>query len=153
MAKQPFPSARQARGLGVRPALYPAYLRDRVDYDYIDRLSAEERTWLAAFTEEWLKGWSLKSETQVLPIEARREVWAARRRAQRAGQHEAQLHHANMVHEALREQPPSASEVEDQIIRAIDHRRMDGRPQRRGAARAGHTADGGAAEGESEERP
>ena len=128
MAKQPFPSARQARSPGLRRGVYPAYLRDQVDYDYVQKLSDEERIWLAAFTEEYLKGWKLKSETQVLPVELARRAWAEQRRVR---QHQDPLlfgqQREELARETLRETTSGAGSIEDEIIGAIDRRRCRGR--------------------------
>jgi hypothetical protein len=82
--KQAFPSARQASCAGLKRQFYAAHQRDLVDYDYEGRLSPKERTWLAAFTEEFYRGWRLKSETQLHPVGQIREADAARSRARRA---------------------------------------------------------------------
>src|SRR3954462_11294944 len=71
--KHPFPSPRQARAPGLQKGYYPPFLRELLDADYLDELTETERVWLAAFLEEHLRGWRLKNETQINPVEAIRE--------------------------------------------------------------------------------
>lgn len=78
-----FPSARQASCEGLKRQFYPDYLADLVDYDYDDDLPPEARQFLAAFTEEHYKGFRLKAETQVTPIEHIRAADASRKRVVR----------------------------------------------------------------------
>ena len=126
MPKQPFPSERQTYCRGLSRGVYPAYLRDQVDYDYVDKLSDTERQWLAAFTEEYLRGWWVKAETQVHPVDLLRQSNAAHQRLRR---HQDPLAFASVrddiAHELLREEAekPSRGHAEDQIVAAIDQRR------------------------------
>jgi hypothetical protein len=63
--REAFPSSRQRRASGLKRSYYPDYLRDLVDYDYDESLPDDARVWLAAFTEEFYRGWRLKRETQL----------------------------------------------------------------------------------------
>jgi len=74
--KSEFPSERQASCAGLRREFYPAYFGELVDYDYDDDLPEEARQLLAAFTEEHYKGWRLRNETQLHPVEQLREAAA-----------------------------------------------------------------------------
>lgn len=38
----------------VNPKRYSRTVRWKIDYDYLDKLSPEEKKWLAEFTREWL---------------------------------------------------------------------------------------------------
>src|SRR5438270_12657789 len=75
--KYPFPSPRQARAQAKAPDLqigtYPPFLREMLDADYLGELTETERVWLAAFLEEHYKGWRLRNETQINPVEAIRD--------------------------------------------------------------------------------
>ncbi len=82
--KHAFPSPRQKQCNGLRRATYPAFLRGEVDQDYVERLSQSDREFLSAFMEEHVKGWRLRAERQVLPVEAIRESAA---RAKRVREH------------------------------------------------------------------
>lgn len=91
-----------------------------MDYDYLDKLTDAERQWLAAFTEEHVKGFRLKGETQVTTREAINAANAARMRAVRARD--------PLVFAAEREamgmeEPPTKDEVEDAMLEAIQRRR------------------------------
>src|SRR5438876_5924172 len=103
--------------------VYPPYLRDQVDYDYVEKLSDDEKQWLAAFTEEYLKGWWVKAETQVHPVELLRQSNAAHQRLRR---HQEPLAFAGVrdkiANELLLEEAekPSRGHAEDQIVAAID---------------------------------
>ena len=79
-AREAFPSARQARAAGLKRNYYPEYLREFVDYDYDEALPDAARVWLAAFTEEYYRGWRLKKETQIHSLEHLREAGAQRKR-------------------------------------------------------------------------
>jgi hypothetical protein len=54
-------------------------LREFVDYDYDDALPEDARIWLAAFSEEYYRGWRLKKETQLLNLTQIREAGAIKR--------------------------------------------------------------------------
>jgi hypothetical protein len=58
-------------------------MRELVDYDYDEDLPEEARVWLSAFSEEHYKGWRLKAETQLHPIERLREAGADAQRRRR----------------------------------------------------------------------
>lgn len=88
IAKQPFPSARQASCAGLKRQFYAEYLREFVDYDYAEELPEEARVWLAAFTEEYYRGFRLKRETQLHRVE---ELRAATARAKLVREHEEPL--------------------------------------------------------------
>lgn len=81
--KAPFPSERQRRCKGLERKTFPGYIQWAVDFDYADKLSDEDRAWLAAFSEEHYKGWFLKKETQVHPRDKLREANAAHGRRRR----------------------------------------------------------------------
>lgn len=53
---KPKPKKKKPNTYGVRPGAFPKDRRWRVDYDYLDKLSLEERQWLAAFTDAWVGG-------------------------------------------------------------------------------------------------
>ena len=89
MAKEPFPSPRQASCAGLKRQFYPAHIRHFVDYDYEARLSLSDRQWLAAFTEELYRGWRLKRETQ-LSVDLARE--GGRKAAMARHHKQAELH-------------------------------------------------------------
>jgi hypothetical protein len=63
--REAFPSPRQKRASGLKRSYYPDYLRELVDYDYDESLPDDARVWLAAFTEEFYRGWRLRRETQL----------------------------------------------------------------------------------------
>ena len=67
--REAFPSKRQARCSGLKRKYYPDYVREFVDYDYDEGLPEEAKVWLAAFTEEYYRGWRLKRETQLHSLE------------------------------------------------------------------------------------
>src|SRR5229473_1023453 len=83
--KHAFPSPRQANCAGLKKQFYADYLRSLVDYDYADELTEEERIWLAAFTEEYYRGWRLKRETQLHSLD---DIRAAAARAKLVREHE-----------------------------------------------------------------
>ena len=84
----PFPSPRQRRAVGLDAPTYPPYLRDLLDYDYTDSLSEDERIWLAAFSEEYYRGWRLKGETQIQNLD---QIRASGRDRFRLASHEEPL--------------------------------------------------------------
>lgn len=81
--KAPFPSPRQRLCKGLQRNIFPGYIQWAVDFDYADKLSPEDRAYLAAFSEEHYKGWFLKKETQVHPPDKLREANAAHGRRRR----------------------------------------------------------------------
>lgn len=111
------PSARQKRCVGLARGTYPAYLRDLVDYDYDKGLPDAARQWLAAFTEEHYRGWRLKAEQQVTPVEAIRSAKAdcerIRRRALSGG----------LEKPRMGPEPSTAREVQGAMAHALDRRR------------------------------
>lgn len=107
---------------------YPAAVRKDVDFDYVARLPAAERVWLAAFAEEYYRGWRLKRETQLHSVEQLREADAGRKRSARA------LGGAGEP-EALTEDV-AAEGGEDFVLEALEQRR-------RGAGRVSRGAAGG----------
>lgn len=72
--KEAFPSARQRKCNGLKVEKHVKYDRWAIDYDYLHKLSEEEKIWLSAFTEEYHRGWWLKDETQVNSTEALRKA-------------------------------------------------------------------------------
>ena len=63
----------------MKRQFYAPYLRDQVDYGYLDRLPEEERVWLGVVTEDY----RLKNEIQLHPDEQLRAA-AARTKFVRA---------------------------------------------------------------------
>lgn len=84
-AKAAFPSRRQKLCKGLKPTIYPDYVRQMVDYDYLGKLSDEEKQWLSAFSEEYYKGWRMREETQVNPLDKLRASNAAYKRLRLSG--------------------------------------------------------------------
>jgi hypothetical protein len=68
--REAFPSARQKRCAGLKRSYYPDYVREFIDYDYDDKLPEAARVFLAAFSEEYYRGWRLKRETQLHGLDA-----------------------------------------------------------------------------------
>lgn len=62
---------------------YPEYVRDMVDVDYAGKLGEKDKVWLAAFLEEYYRGWRLRRETQVCDLTTLREAGATHWRQMR----------------------------------------------------------------------
>ena len=134
-------SPRQERCAGLERRYYPAYLRDLVDHDYDDKLPLAERQWLAAFDEEFYRGWRVKGERQLMPLAMLREAGASKERQRRDVQQGApgfRSLEAMPAHQvdraAFREaaeraglepsDPRALGRVEDELIDALDRRRL-----------------------------
>lgn len=118
--RESFPSARQRRCAGLKRAYYPDYVREFVDYDYDASLPDAARVWLAAFSEEYYRGWRLKRETQLHGLEHLRAAGAEQ---QRRRAHQDPLGFA--AHRGSEPiERPSDRDVELELVRALDdHRR------------------------------
>jgi hypothetical protein len=126
-----FPSARQAACAGLRREYYPAYLRDMVDYDYDedlrrraaggDALAKEALVFLAAFSEEFYKGFRLKRETQIHGLTHLREAGAQKQRRRR--QQDVLSFGAHRSSAEPEPKPLSKAAVEEEIVSALDDRR------------------------------
>lgn len=49
--------------------------RDAIDYDYVDKLSEEEKQWLNNFTEEFIGGSFNKNKKQIHPDELKKDCY------------------------------------------------------------------------------
>ncbi len=54
---------RKVRLKSLNPQYQPRVRKELVDYDYIDKLSYEEKQWLAQFTDEYIGGAILKTKS------------------------------------------------------------------------------------------
>jgi hypothetical protein len=117
--REAFPSARQKRCAGLKRSYYPDYVREFVDYDYDESLPEAARVFLAAFSEEYYRGWRLKRETQLHGIEHLRAAGAEQ---QRRRAHQDPLGFAAHRGTELVERPADR-DVELEMVRALDERR------------------------------
>lgn len=111
--KEKFPSKRQASCAGLQLKYYPEYVRDLVDVDYAAKLPEADKVWLAAFLEEHYRGWRLKRETQVHPIELSREAVRSHNQRRR--------HYDRAIFVTQKDEGDSFSE--DVLIDALDRKR------------------------------
>jgi hypothetical protein len=114
--RDPFPSARQKRCAGLKRSYYPDYVREFVDYDYDDSLPEDARVFLAAFSEEYYRGWRLKKETQLHGLTHLRAAGAEQ---QRRRAHQDPLGFAAHRGTELVERPADR-DVEAEMVRALD---------------------------------
>lgn len=129
-ARASFPSARQRTNaislLGANT--YAPYVKWAVDYDYARRLSPKDLIWLAAFSEEYYKGFRRKDETQILPPDALRQANADHAQRRRIRPTDKQAEPADGEFEAasrgLQEHELRGRNlVEDEMVRWLDRPR------------------------------
>jgi hypothetical protein len=94
-------------------------VREFIDYDYDDKLPEAARVFLAAFSEEYYRGWRLKKETQLHGLTHLRAAGAEQ---QRRRAHQDPLGFAAHRGTELVERPADR-DVELELVRALDERR------------------------------
>lgn len=68
---------------GLNPRTFPQSVRWKVDQDYVHKLSAEEKAWLAQFNDEFAGADFRKDKSGEWPTEERRKAYRAKNAAGR----------------------------------------------------------------------